>query len=187
MSTSTMSQPNIVSREVWLAARKRLLASEKALTRDRDEVKRASAAADGEITEDTSSKGRTQRPARSVRGPSAAHRLPLHVRSGAGRGLSRCSFVVDNIGHWLTCTRAIPGSCSSPARRSRASRLQRTDGLVGALVFVVRHDFNYDFHTTHGQGVAPVEYNYLRKPSSRARTREDYSLGARARRERLPA
>ena len=38
MSTSTMSQPRIVSRAEWLAARKQLLAREKELTRHRDEV-----------------------------------------------------------------------------------------------------------------------------------------------------
>jgi Bacterial protein of unknown function (DUF899) len=38
MSTSTINQPQIVSRDEWLAARKRLLAREKELTRHRGEV-----------------------------------------------------------------------------------------------------------------------------------------------------
>ena len=36
MSTSTIDNPKIVSREEWLAARKTLLAKEKQLTRERD-------------------------------------------------------------------------------------------------------------------------------------------------------
>ena len=38
MSTSTVQNPKIVSREEWLAARKKLLAREKQLTRERDAV-----------------------------------------------------------------------------------------------------------------------------------------------------
>lgn len=36
MSTSTITNPNIVSRDEWLIARKQLLAREKQLTRERD-------------------------------------------------------------------------------------------------------------------------------------------------------
>jgi predicted dithiol-disulfide oxidoreductase (DUF899 family) len=36
MSTNTIANPNIVSRDEWLAARKRLLAKEKLFTRERD-------------------------------------------------------------------------------------------------------------------------------------------------------
>jgi uncharacterized protein DUF899 len=36
MSTNTIDNPKIVSREEWLAARKKLLAKEKQLTRERD-------------------------------------------------------------------------------------------------------------------------------------------------------
>ena len=36
MSTSTIENPKVVSREEWLEARKKLLAKEKRLTRERD-------------------------------------------------------------------------------------------------------------------------------------------------------
>ena len=36
MSTNTIDNPNVVSRDEWLAARKKLLAKEKQLTRERD-------------------------------------------------------------------------------------------------------------------------------------------------------
>jgi predicted dithiol-disulfide oxidoreductase (DUF899 family) len=36
MSTTTIKNPKIVSRDEWLAARKKLLAKEKQLTRERD-------------------------------------------------------------------------------------------------------------------------------------------------------
>ena len=36
MSTSVIENPKIVSRDEWLAARKKLLAKEKQLTRERD-------------------------------------------------------------------------------------------------------------------------------------------------------
>ena len=36
MSTNTIENPKIVSRDEWLAARKKLLAKEKQLTRERD-------------------------------------------------------------------------------------------------------------------------------------------------------
>jgi predicted dithiol-disulfide oxidoreductase (DUF899 family) len=38
MSTRTVDNPKVVSREQWLAARKRLLAKEKQLTRERDAI-----------------------------------------------------------------------------------------------------------------------------------------------------
>lgn len=38
MTTSTIELPRIVSREEWLKARKKLLAKEKELTHQRDEV-----------------------------------------------------------------------------------------------------------------------------------------------------
>ena len=38
MSANTIDNPKIVAREEWLAARKKLLAKEKQLTRDRDAV-----------------------------------------------------------------------------------------------------------------------------------------------------
>jgi len=38
MSTRTVDNPKVVSRDVWLAARKKLLAREKQLTRERDAI-----------------------------------------------------------------------------------------------------------------------------------------------------
>jgi len=38
MSKSTIENPKIVSRDEWLAARKKLLAKEKQLTRERDAI-----------------------------------------------------------------------------------------------------------------------------------------------------
>src|SRR5258705_13590127 len=38
MSTNTIENPKIVSRDEWLAARKKLLAKEKQLTRERDAI-----------------------------------------------------------------------------------------------------------------------------------------------------
>ena len=82
-----MSLPKIATRDEWLAARKELLAKEKATDQAaRRAQHRAARAADGRDREGLRVRrpGRAGPPHRPVRGPPAADHLPLHVRPGVG-------------------------------------------------------------------------------------------------------
>ena len=60
-----------------------------------------------------------------------------------------------------TCTPATPRSPTCPARRSRRSRTtRRSKGWTFPWYSSFGSDFNYDFHVTLDEAVAPVEYNY---------------------------
>ena len=102
--------------------------------------------------------------ARPVRRPPPADRRPLHVRPELGRRLPelhrrRRRDVAT--GCSSTSTPATPRSPTSPARRSpRSSATRRKKGWTFPWYSSYGSDFNYDFHVTLDESVAPVEYNY---------------------------
>ena len=193
-----MSLPRVVSREEWLTARKELLAEEKAMTRARDELNAQRRMLPMvRIEKDYVFHGPEGdvEPARPLRRPPPADRQALHVRADLGdrlpelhrrrrRALGRASPA--------TCTHARRRSSSSPGRRSRSSSGTRPSA-GWTFPFYSSHgsDFNYDFHVTLDESVAPVEYNYRTKAEHEAAGTTGYVEGERAdraaRRELLPA
>ena len=185
-----MSLPEVVSRDEWLAARKALLAKEKdAHPPPRRAERRAPPAADGRDREGLPLRGPGRRgePARPVRGPPPAHRRPLHVRPELGRRLPE---LLRRRGRDVatacssTCTPATRRSRTSPARRStKIERYKAKKGWTFPWYSSYGSDFNYDFHVTLDESVAPLEYNYrtqaeheaagtaLRRRASRSRCR----------------
>ena len=165
-----MSLPKVVSRDEWLAARKELLAKEKALTRQRDalnaERRRLPMV---EIDKDYVFEG----PDGKVglldlfEGRAPAHRPALHVRPELGRRLPELH------GRRRRDLRRPPRAPARPrhhvrrrrrARRSRRSRTtRRSRGWTFPWYSSFGSDFNYDFHVTLDESVAPVEYNYRTK------------------------
>ncbi len=161
-----MSLPQVVSRDEWLAARKELLAEEKAMTRARDALNIK----------------RRELPMVKVgkdylfEGPDGKAGL-LDLFDG------RCQLIV---GHFMFSPEWDEGcsSCSAGADEISAGLLQHLHTRDTTLVFVSRaplekiekykarkgwtfpwysahgSDFNYDFHVTLDESVAPVEYNY---------------------------
>jgi predicted dithiol-disulfide oxidoreductase (DUF899 family) len=164
-----MSLPQVVSQEEWLAARKALLAREKEATRQRDAI----------------SEERRNLPMVAVEkdyrfeGPAGTvglldlfeGRRQLIVyhfmwRWDLDAGCPSCSFLVDSVGHLSHLHAA--GTTLAAVSRGAWPALDRFRTRMGWTVpFYSSYgsDFNYDFHVTLDESVAPVEYNY--------RTREE--------------
>ncbi|ALC81202.1 MULTISPECIES: DUF899 domain-containing protein [Bacillus] len=159
--------PNVVSRDEWLVARKELLAKEKEFTKARDslnaERRRLPMV---EIDKDY-----------VLGGPNGKTRL-LDLFEGRPQlivhhfmfapdweaGCPACSLAADNIGHLAH----LHARNTSLALVSRAplSKLQRYKERMGWNIpwySSYGSDFNYDFHVTLDESVAPIEYNYLTK------------------------
>ena len=177
MSITREALPRVVPRQEWLEARKQLLAQEKELTRARDAVNEA----------------RRRLPMVKIdkeyvfEGPGGQTRL-LDLFEGRRQlivyhfmfdpdwteGCPSCSFVVDNIG----CTAHLHARDTSLALISRAplARIEPFNRRMGwSLPWYSSFgtSFNYDFHTTQDESVAPLEYNYLSK-SELERKGENY-------------
>ncbi len=177
MATNTMTLPRVVSREEWLTLRKQLLAKEKAFTRERDVLN----------TE------RRRLPMVRIEkeylfeGPAGKARLRdlfdgyrqliiYHFMFDPSwdEGCPSCSFLVDNIGH-LGHLHARNTSLAlvSRAPLSKIAPFKKRMGWTIPWYSSFGSDFNYDFHVTLDDTVAPVEYNYTSK-TELAGKGEDY-------------
>jgi predicted dithiol-disulfide oxidoreductase (DUF899 family) len=166
-STTAADLPEIATSEEWRSARKALLAEEKALTRARDELnaKRRQLpmvrvdknyifdGPDGEMSLLDLFDGRPQL-------------IVYHFmwRWDLNAGCPSCSILVDNIGH-LSHLHAANTTLAAVSRGPWADLKRFTDRMGWAVPFYssFRTDFNYDFHVTQDEAVAPVEYNYRTK------------------------
>lgn len=162
-----MNLPKIASRDEWLTARKELLKEEKELT----------------LRQDALSERRRELPMVKVdkdyvfEGPGGKTRL-LDMFEGrrqlivyhfmfapdATEGHNSCSLLVDNISHEehlhaLDTTIAL----ISRAPLSRLTPFKERMGWTIPWYSSFGSDFNYDYHVSNDESVAPVEYNYKDK------------------------
>jgi predicted dithiol-disulfide oxidoreductase (DUF899 family) len=162
-----MNLPQAVSRDEWLAARKEFLVKEKEFTRARDALnaerrrlpmveidkKYVFDGPDGKVSLTDLFAGRRQL-------------IVYHYMFGPDweEGCPACSFLVDNIGH-LSHLHARDTSLALVSRGPLA-KLESFKARMGWTVpwySSFGSDFNYDFHVTLDEDVAPVEYNYKDK------------------------
>ena len=164
-----MSLPKVVSREEWRAARVELLAEEKAMTRARDAL---------------STKRRELPMVRIDKdyvftGPDGKAILPdlfegrrqLIVQHfmfdpSWDEGCPSCSAAADEISAGLLAhlhARDTTLVVVSRAPIDRIERYQATKGWTFPWYSSHGSDFNYDFHVTLDESVAPVEYNFRDK------------------------
>jgi predicted dithiol-disulfide oxidoreductase (DUF899 family) len=161
-----MSLPDVVSREQWLEARLRLLAEEKELTRRRDAL----------------NADRRRMPMVAVdkdyvfEGPAGPAGL-LDMFDGCSQlvlqhimfdpdwdaACSGCSAGLDEMApallrHLRSRDTAFAGVSRAPF--AKLATCQARAGWEFAWYSSHRSDFNYDFHVTLDEAVAPVEYNY---------------------------
>ncbi|GAB2548086.1 DUF899 domain-containing protein [Gracilibacillus alcaliphilus] len=159
--------PNIVSQDEWLVDRKELLVKEKEFTKARDELNAE----------------RRRLPMVEIEknyvfdGPYGKQSL-LDLFEGRPQlivqhfmfdpdweaGCPACSLATDNMGHLAH----LHARNTSLAMISRApfSKLQRYKERMGWDIpwySSFDSDFNYDFHVTLDESVAPIEYNYQTK------------------------
>ena len=184
--------PEVASRDTWLAARKALLAKEKALTRERDEVnaeRRRLPMVRIDKPYAFAGPRRAGAPDRPVRGPAPAHRLSLHVRSGLEGGLSLL-LARDRQRRPLAHLHARDTSLAlvSRAPLERIEPFRRRMGWTLPWYSSHGSDFNYDFDMSQDdESVAPVRYNYADK-AELVQKGEDYFIAGESHGvERLPA
>jgi predicted dithiol-disulfide oxidoreductase (DUF899 family) len=162
-----MNLPKIVSRDEWLTARKELLKEEKEVTLRQD----ALSARRRELPMVKLDKGYV------FDGPGGKTGL-LDVFEGRrqliiyhfmfapddSEGHNSCSLLVDNISHEehlhaLDTTIALV----SRAPLSKLLPFKERMGWTIPWYSSFDSDFNYDFHATNDEAIAPVEYNYKDK------------------------
>jgi predicted dithiol-disulfide oxidoreductase (DUF899 family)/ketosteroid isomerase-like protein len=165
--TMAMNQPGIVSRAEWLSARKALLAKEKAFTRERDALNAARRRLPMvRVDKDYVFEGRNG-PARLLDLFEGRQQLIVYhfmFDPSWDAGCPSCSFLTDNIGHLahLHARKTTLALVSrAPLRKIEAYRKRMGWAIPWYSSF--GSDFNYDFHVTLDESVAPVEYNYMDK------------------------
>jgi predicted dithiol-disulfide oxidoreductase (DUF899 family) len=164
-----MDDPLVVSRQEWLVARKDLLAKEKELSRQRDalnaERRRLPMV---EVDKQYVFDGRQGRVGLADLFEGRGQLLIYHFMFDPAweEGCTSCSLLVDNIGHLahlhardtsLTLVSRAPVTTIEPFRQRM--------GWTVPWYSTFGSDFNYDFHVTLDQAVAPVEYNYTALPA----------------------
>ncbi|MFE3375184.1 DUF899 domain-containing protein [Streptomyces anulatus] len=166
-----MNSPAIVSREEWLAARKELLAREKQFDRERDALSAQRRALPMvEITEPY-----------VFDGPNGATRL-VDLFDGRSQlivyhfmlapdwdaGCTGCSLLADNIGH-LAHLHAARTSFAAVSRAPLANITKFRERMGWDFPWFSSHgtSFNYDFHVTMDESVAPVLFNFRTKDELR--------------------
>lgn len=163
-----MDRQRVVSQTKWLVARKALLTKEKELTRLRDQLSAERRklpwvkveknyvfdAPDGKKTLADLFDRRSQL-------------IVYHFMFGPGwkEGCPSCSFVADHIDGALVhlAARDVTFAVVSRAPLGEILPFQQRMGWRFNWVSSHGNDFNYDFHATTDEGVAPVEYNYRDK------------------------
>ena len=172
MTTNTRQQtglalPNVVSRAEWLAARKELLAKEKELDHQRDAVnaqrrRLPMVRIDKEYVFDGSDGkarlldlfcGRRQL-------------IVYHFMFGPDwdEGCPSCSFTMDNVGHLAHLrARNTAFAVVSRAPLAKIQPFKKRMGWTFPWYSSFGTDFNYDFHVTFDEAMAPIEYNYRTK------------------------
>jgi predicted dithiol-disulfide oxidoreductase (DUF899 family) len=168
-----MSLPEVVSRQEWLVARKELLAKEKELTRRRDALNAERRQLPMvRITKDYVFEG-PGGPARLL--DLFEGRRQLIVRHfmfdpSWDQGCPSCSAAAAEVSDGLLEHLHVRDTSFAVVSRAPLDKIERYKagkGWTFPWYSSFRSDFNYDFHVTLDESVAPVEYNY-RTPAEHA-------------------
>jgi predicted dithiol-disulfide oxidoreductase (DUF899 family) len=159
-----MDDPQVVSRDEWLAASRQLVAKEKELTRQRDalnaERRRLPMV---EIGKEYVFEGRNGKASLLDLFEDRSQLLIYHFMFDPGwdEGCRSCSFLADNIGHLAHLhARDTTLTLVSRAPLAKIEPFRQRMGWAVPWHSCFGSDFSYDFHVTLNQAVAPVEYNY---------------------------
>ena len=169
----TVPHPPIVSRHDWLHQRKALLAEEKALTKDGDRINAERRRLPMVKLENTY----------VFDGPAGKTRLAdlfggrrqlivYHFMFDPTweKGCPGCTRYVNALGDLaLLAERDTSFALVSRAPLSKLEAYRAQKGWTLAWVSSFGSDFNYDFHVSNDETVAPFEYNYRNKAEMEAR------------------
>jgi predicted dithiol-disulfide oxidoreductase (DUF899 family) len=163
-----MEPPRIASRDEWLAARLALLAKEKELSRAQATLaaeRRALPMVEVTKDYDFTGPGGPAKLADLFEGRSQLiiyHFMWLHP---IGQGCPSCSFATDNMPDPVHLNK---GADTTLALVSRApfeaiEQVRKRMGWTLPWYSSDGSDFNYDFHVSFNEAIAPIEYNYKDK------------------------
>jgi predicted dithiol-disulfide oxidoreductase (DUF899 family) len=164
-----MSLPEVVSRDEWLAARKALLTKEKELTRQRDALN-----ADRrrlpmvEIVKDYVFEGPEGEVSLLDLFEGRRQLIVGHLMFDPSweDGCPSCSAGADEMSPGLLEHLAVRDTSLAYVSRAPLEKIEsykRRKGWTFRWYSSYGSDFNYDFHVTLDESVAPVEYNYRSK------------------------
>jgi len=159
-----MSLPRVVPADEWLAARKELQAAEEEAVRTLQQI----------------ASQRREMPAVKIEkdyvfeGPAGPASLPDLFEGRAqlivqhfmfdpdwDEGCPVCSYQADSVGHLAHLhARNTSFAAVSRAPISKIAPFQQRMGWTFPWYSSLGSDFNYDFHVTHDESVAPIEYNF---------------------------
>ncbi|MEV6274892.1 DUF899 domain-containing protein [Nocardia sp. NPDC051832] len=168
-----MTRPVVASRGDWLAARKQLLAEEKDLTRRRDALaaKRRTLPM-VELEKNYEFEGPAGKTGLADLFDGRPQLIIYHMmwRWDLDAGCPSCAMQLDSVGH-LAHLHAQETSFAAVSRGpwENLNKYRDRMGWTFPLYSSFGSDFNYDFHATQDEAVAPVEYNYRSKAELEAK------------------
>ncbi|OBF30505.1 hypothetical protein A5724_23520 [Mycobacterium sp. ACS1612] len=162
-----MTPPRIVSPEEWLTARKDLLQEEKELTARQEALAaRRRQLPMVKLDKDYVFEGSGGRTSLLEAFEGRRQLIVYHFMFGPNddEGHNSCSLMVDNISHEehlhaLDTTIALVSRAPLP----KLLRFKERMGWSVPWYSSYGNDFNYDFHVTNDEAIAPVQYNYKDK------------------------
>jgi predicted dithiol-disulfide oxidoreductase (DUF899 family) len=164
---NTIELPRIVSREEWLIVRKELLVTEREATHAKDALNAARRALPMvEIDKEYTFQGTAGQLSLLDLFEGRRQLIIYHFmfHRDRGEGCPGCSFMADNIPHLSHLhARATTLALVSRAPLDELEPFKKRMGWTVPWYSSFGSDFNYDFHATTDEDVAPVEYNYRDK------------------------
>jgi predicted dithiol-disulfide oxidoreductase (DUF899 family) len=161
-----MSLPDVVSRDEWVAARKRLLTREKELTRARDALNTERRMLPMvEIDDEYVFEGPEGRATLLDLFDGRRQLVIQHFMFGPtwDEGCPSCTASCDEISSGFLNHLGARETTFAVVARAPIARIERyraARGWTFPWYSSFGSDFNYDFHVTLDSSVAPVEYNY---------------------------
>lgn len=180
MTDTKIAHPDIASREEWLAQRKKLLVHEKEATKHHDQVSAARrrlpmVRIDKEYTFDGPGGPRTLLDLFDDRRQLIVYHFMFDPKWD--KGCPGCTGFVDSLGDLGMLTeRDTSFVLISRAPLGKLEAYKASKGWDHPWFSSYESDFNYDFHVTLDESVAPVEYNFRDKAELEARGDEPYFL-----------
>lgn len=173
MTTGAIPHPQIVSQDQWLAERKKLLTHEKELTKYRDRINAERRRLPMvKIEKDYVFDGPNGKQSLSALFDGRRQLIVYHFMFDPAweKGCPSCTGYIDALGD-LSKLNARDTTfvivSRAPQAKLEAYKAQRGWSIPWFSSF--GSEFNYDFHVTLDEKVAPVEYNYRDKAAMEAR------------------
>ena len=180
MTDTKIAHPDIASREEWLAQRKKLLTHEKEATKHHDQVNAARrrlpmVKIDKEYTFEGPDGPRTLLDLFDGRHQLIVYHFMFDPKWD--KGCPGCTGFVDSLGDLgMLSERDTTFVLISRAPLPKLEAYKKERGWNRPWLSSHGSDFNYDFHVTLDESVAPVEYNFRDKAELEARGEESYFL-----------